>query len=276
MAKSESTSRPGLLEKIVPILLVLSIGLAFMVGVLWQKVSNLEKGGTVAGANTTTTTAAQPSQPSQPTVTLDTIKGLFDKDLIKFGDANRKVLFVEVSDPSCPYCHAAGGMNRTAYKDLNSDTFKLVADGGSYVAPVPEIRKLVDAGKASFVYIYSPGHGNGEMGMKSLLCANEKGKFWEAHDLLMSDAGYTLQNTTVQNDKTKSQVMADFLKSVVDPAFLKSCLDSGKYDPRLQADQQISATLGYQGTPDFFANATNYPGAVPWDSMKSVVDAALQ
>ena len=36
----------GLLEKLVPVLLVASIGLAFAVGVLWQKVSQLEGGGT--------------------------------------------------------------------------------------------------------------------------------------------------------------------------------------------------------------------------------------
>lgn len=276
--KEEEASRPSLIEKVVPVLLVLSIGLAFMVGVLWQKVSNLEKGGV---ATTTNTTGAQ-AQPAAPTVTVDTIKGLFSKDLIKFGDANSKVLFVEVSDPSCPYCHAAGGLNHSVYKVLSKDggvsdiAFKLVADGGSYIAPVSEMRKLVDAGKASFVYIYSPGHGNGEMGMKALLCANEKGKFWQAHDLIMSDAGYTLQNTTVQNDKTKSQAVADFLKTVVDPSFIKSCLDSGKYDARLTTDQQVSATLGYQGTPDFFVNSTNFGGAVNYSSMKTVVDAALK
>jgi len=277
--KEEVSPEKSLIEKIVPILLVLSIGLAFAVGILWEKVSNLEKGGTTSG---TTTAAAVNPGTTQPNVTIDTIKGLFSKDLVKFGDANRKVLFVEISDPSCPYCHAAGGLNHSVYKVLSKDggvtdiTFKLVADGGQYKAPVPEMRKLVDSGQASFVYIYSPGHGNGEMGMKSLLCANEKGKFWEAHDLIMSDAGFTLLNTVVQNDKTKSQDMADFLKSVVDPSFLKGCLDSGKYDARLQSDQQVSATLGYQGTPDFFVNSTNFGGAVDWSNIKPVVDAALK
>lgn len=264
---ADVTSKPSFIERFVPALLVLSVGLAFVVGVLWQKVSSLEKGGIATGA----TTAG--AQPAQTTVSIDTIKGLFDKDLIKFGDATRKVLFVEVGDPSCPFCHAAAGENHSG---IQGPSFKLIADGGKYDAPVLEMRKLVDAGKASFVYIFSPGHGNGEMAMKALYCANEKGKFWEAHDLIMSDAGYTLQNTTVQNDKTKSQVVANFLKTVVDSTFMKSCLDSGKYDARLQADQQVSATLGYQGTPDFFVNSTNFGGAVDYSSMKSIVDAALK
>lgn len=265
--KEAVTPKTSIFEKLVPVLVVLSIGLAFMVGVLWQKVSSLEKGGTG-----TTTTAGTQAQPAAPTVSIDTIKGLFSKDLIKFGDTSRKVLFVEVSDPSCPYCHIAGGLD----SPLNTGQFKLVKDGGTYVAPVPEMRKLVDAGKASFVYIYSPGHGNGEMGMKALLCANEKGKFWQAHDLVMADAGYTLLNTTVKNDKTQSQTVADFFKSAVDPAFMKSCLDSGKYDAKLTEETTLAASLGVQGTPGFFVNSTNFAGAYSYTDIKSVVDAALK
>lgn len=272
MAKDEKTSRQNLIEKIVPILIVLSIGLAFMVGILWQRVSSLEKGG-VAPATTTTTTATQ--QQAKPTISIDTIKGLFSKDLLKFGDGNRKVLFVEIADPSCPYCHAADGANHSIYKSLGA-TFQLKADGGSYIAPVTEMKKLVDAGQASYTYIYYPGHGNGEMGMKALYCAQEKGKFWEARELIMSDAGYTLMNTTVQNDKTKSGVVADFLKSAVDANFIKSCLDSGKYDGRLTTDQALALELGIQGTPGFFVNTTNFSGAYSYTSMKTVVDAVLK
>jgi protein-disulfide isomerase len=151
-----------------------------------------------------------------------------------------------------------------------------VSEGGTYLPPVPEMQKLVASGDASYIYIYYPGHGNGEMGMKALYCANEKGKFWEAHDLLLSDAGYTLMNTTVKNDKTQSGVVADFLKSAVDSAFMKSCLDSGKYDARLKTDQDLATSLGIQGTPDFFVNATNFPGAYGYTDMKSAVDGALK
>lgn len=247
-------------EKIVPILVILSIILAFVVGVLWQKVATLEKGG---GKPAGTAQVV----PTNPPVSLDTIKSLFSKDLIKFGDANRKILFVEISDPSCPYCHAAGGANHAIYKSLGA-TFQLTADGGKYVSPVVEMKKLVDSGKASYVYIYYPGHGNGEMGMKALYCANEKGKYWEAHDLIMSDAGYAFVNNTVKNDKTKSQAVADFLKSVVDTTFMKTCLDSGKYDSRISSDQALAISLGVQGTPGFFVNATSFPGAYGWDDMK--------
>ncbi len=219
--------------------------------------------------------AAQPSQqtpaqPQVPKVTLDTIKALFNDKNLVFGNKNSKNLLVEVADPSCPYCHAAAGHNPELNKQLGPQ-FLLVADGGTYVSPVQEMKKLVDGGKAAFVYIYSPGHGNGEMGAKALYCANEKGKFWEVHDKLMSSSGYDLLNTQVKNDKTKSQQVVDFLSDVSNPADMKTCLDSGKYDAKLQEDTSTAVKLGVSGTPGFFINTTNFAGAYNWKDMQSSV-----
>lgn len=274
----EKTS--GIKQFFMPVLVIVAIGLAFFSGTLWQKVKNLEKGGT-----TTTTTGTTQQADTKTAVTMDTIKGLFSKDLIKFGDEKSKLIFVEMSDPSCPYCHIAGGYNKELSKSVGA-RFQYVTDGGSYVPPVIEIEKLVKEGKASFVYIYFPGHGNGEMAMKALYCANEKGKFWEANALLMSDPGYAIQNgadsaqkaasVVVGNDKAKSGELASFLKDAVDPTFMKSCLDSGKYDGRLQSDQDVATSLGIQGTPGFYVNTTNFAGAYSYTDMKSAVDSALK
>lgn len=265
------------------IMIVALIVMAFVIGMLYQKVQNLQAGAPVLGTTTgATPTTAQ--QPAGPTVTLDQIKALWSKDLIKLGDVNKKVLFVEVGDPSCPFCHVAAGLDSAVNKAAN---MPLVADGGTYVAPVAEIKKLVDSGKASFAYIYYPGHGNGEMGMKAMYCANEKGKFWQVHDLLMSEAGYQIMNgydatqqptkgPIVKNDKTQSGALATFLQDAIDPTFLKSCLDSGKYDSRLSADMQIASSLSVQGTPGFFVNSTPYAGAYSYTNMKPTVDAALK
>lgn len=268
---SEEKSSRGVKQYFTPALIIVAIALAFFSGTLWQRVRSLEE-----GSNTKNTTQGTTTAPV--TVSLDTVKDLFSKDVIKFGDASRKVLFVEMADPSCPYCHIAGGFNPeiAASADTQTNRFKYVSEGGTYLPPAPEMKKLVDAGKASYIYIYYPGHGNGEMGMKALYCANERGKFWEAHDLLLTNAGYTLVNTTVQNDKTKSQPVADFLKSVVDPTFMKSCLDSGKYDARLQSDRELAVSLGIQGTPNFYVNETNFAGAYSYTDIESTVNSALK
>lgn len=274
MAAKKSVN--GLLERFVPILLIASIALAFAVGILWQKVSYLET-GKITGTQTATGTGTGTQQQAvdNPNVTIEQIKDLFNKDLVKFGDDGRKVLFVEVADPSCPYCHVAAGLN----PELNAqagDRFKLVSDGGTYIAPVAEMKKMVDSGQASYVYIYQNGHGAGEMAQKAMYCAYEQDRFWEVHDMLMTNDGYNLVNNTVKNDKAQSQVLSDFLKSAADSGKLKSCLDSGKYDGRLADEMVLANSLGVGGTPGFFVNTTNFAGAYSWNDMKPAVDAALQ
>jgi protein-disulfide isomerase len=232
----------------------------------------------IGGLTTTGTEAQQaaqpaqvaPAQPQKPTVTLDTIKALFNEKNLVYGNKDAKNLLVEVADPSCPYCHIAGGLNPELNKQVGTQ-FTLVTDGGTYVPPVPEMKKLVDSGKAAYVYIYSPGHGNGEMGVKALYCAQEKGKFWEVHDKLMTNDGYELLNNTVKNDKTKSGELADFLASVFNTADMKSCLESDKYDAKLSEDTATARSLGVNGTPGFFINETNFAGAYSWKDMVSVV-----
>lgn len=264
-----TSSKVSIFEKIVPALLVITIGLAFMVGILWQKVENLGKGTT-----STTTTQQQAAAPAPAKVQLSQIKDLFNKDLVKFGNADSKLIFVEASDPSCPYCHVAGGLNGTLNAQMGPQ-FKLVADGGTYIAPVIEMKKLLDAGKASFVWLYFNGHGNGEMGAKALFCANEKGKFWDVNDLLMTEKGYDLLNNVVKNDKAQSGKLADFLKAAnVDG--LKACIDSGKYDARLASDMSLAASLGVSGTPGFFINENNFAGAYSYKDMESLVTSSLK
>ena len=209
------------------------------------------------------------------TVTMDQIKALFNDKNLAFGDKNSQVLFVEFSDPSCPYCHAAAGKNASLNKQMGPQ-FTLISDGGTYLAPVPEMKKLVDTGKAGFVWMYANGHGNGEMGTKALYCAKEKGKFWEAHDLIMSEAGYNLINTDIKNDKTKSGALANFLKSAVNAVDMKTCLDSGKYDNRLTDDMNVARQFGFSGTPDFFVNTDNFVGAISFKDIQPIVEKYLK
>ena len=266
------TMRPkGITQGVLAVELVLS---AFFIGSLKTKVDFYEKGGQ-ALKTTNPSPAAQQAAPAQPTISLDQIKNLFNKNVIKFGDANRKLLLVEVADPSCPFCQVAAGKNGELNKQMG-DRFTLVQDGGTYVAPVPEMKKLVDQGKAALVYMYSPGHGNGEMGAKAMYCAFEKEKFWEVHDLLMTKAGYDMLNNTVKNDKAKSGELAEFLKPAFDSTAMKSCLESGKYDSRIQEDIKLATSLGVAGTPGFFVNATNFSGAYSYKDMESAVTAALK
>lgn len=221
-----------------------------------------------AGDQTAQPEAAKP-------VTIDQVKALFTDKNLAFGKKDSKVLFVEFSDPSCPYCHIAGGKNPSLNKQAGSQ-FIMAKDGGTYLPPVPEMKKMVDAGKAAFVWVYANGHGNGELGTKAMYCAKEKGKFWEVHDLLMSEAGYKLMNEQVKNDVAKAGEMADFLKSAVKAGDMQSCLESGKYDDRITGDMAIAQQFGFKGTPSFYVNTTNFGGAYSFKDMMPVVEKALE
>src|SRR3989344_7398128 len=124
------------------LIIVLLVAGAFLLGNLWFKVSNLEKNqktgtATTQPADTTTQTGdtqAQQAAPTQAPVALNAIKALFGKDYISFGDANKKLLFVEISDPSCPFCHIAAGKNPELSEQVDA-RFKYKSKGGDYVPP---------------------------------------------------------------------------------------------------------------------------------------------
>ncbi len=258
-----------------PVLVFLLVVSSFFIGMLATKVQYLEKGDNanvpqVAGAQVTPA-AQQAAPPPAPTVDINMIKALFTDKNIVLGNKNSKNLLVEVADPSCPYCSIAAGHNPELNKQAGTQ-FILVSDGGTYIPPVIEMKKLVDEDKAALVWIYTSGHGNGEMGTKAMYCAYEKDKFWPVHDKLMGKEGYDLLNNTVKNDKTKSQELATFLSDVFDPADLKTCLDSGKYDAKISENTATAASLGISGTPGFFVNATKFAGAYSWKDMESKVE----
>lgn len=254
--------------------MVLLVAASFLIGKFYTENQYL-KGGQGSSVTTTVGTQATPAATQQPpAIKIDQVKDAFSKSLVKFGEANSKLVFIDVSDPSCPYCQVAAGLNGALNKQMGGN-FILAADGGSYIAPVAEMKKLVEAKKASFSFIYSPGHGNGEMGTKAMYCAFEKGKFWEVHDKIMTNDGYNLLNNTVKNDKSKTGALAEYLKGVFDQTEMKTCLDSGKYDLQLQTDQGLARGLNVRGTPGFFVNATNFAGAYSYKDMEATVNEAL-
>jgi protein-disulfide isomerase len=250
---------------------------AYFIGVYKTETEYLKKGvpNTVAAVGQTPQLAQTTQQGSPTTVDVAKVQAKFDGKHITFGDPTAKLVITEVSDPSCPYCHVAGGLDPELDAQMGSQ-FKPVKDGGTYQPAVPEIKKLVDAGKASFLWIYAPGHGNGEVGTQTLYCAYEQGKFWEAHDILMSQTGYDLLNNTVKNDLSKSKMVTAALAKVLDGSKLQSCLDSKKYAGQPADDATFVQSLGFGATPTFFLNDKVVEGAASWDqAFKSIVDPLI-
>ncbi|MCU0660275.1 MAG: thioredoxin domain-containing protein [Candidatus Pacebacteria bacterium] len=221
----------------------------------------------------TTKQPAQPqAAPAGQKVSLAAVKDAFAKSTIRFGNPDAKLTVIEIADPSCPYCQVAGGKNSELNK-MAGPRFTLVADGGTYVAPVPEFKNLLDKGEIAFAYVYYPGHGTGEVAMKALYCAHEQGKFWEAHDRIMSNTGFTLIES-VKNDTARSGEFVEFLSGAVDTTLLKTCLAGGSYDGQLAIDKEIAVSLNAQGTPGFYLNETLYAGAYNYTDMEKTIRSA--
>ncbi|MBD3359167.1 MAG: thioredoxin domain-containing protein [Candidatus Buchananbacteria bacterium] len=69
----------------------------------------------------------------------------------------------------------------------------------------------------------------------------------------------------VNNNTSEPQTAKEF----------EQCLDSGKYDQKIQADQSLGVQLGVRGTPASFINGYLLSGALPYEAVKDVVDTLL-
>ncbi|MBI4999839.1 DsbA family protein [Candidatus Gottesmanbacteria bacterium] len=182
-------------SKAMPILVVLLVVAAFLVGTFWTKIQYLE-GGKQAPAPT-----SAPEQPEQKTLGTKETADLASIGVVK-GNPNAKVPIVEFSDFQCPFC----AQTQTTLQQI----FKAYPD------------------KVKFVYRHFPlpFHENAQPAALASMCANEQGKFWEYHDKLFgSQEKLTITdlkqyaaslgldtekfNTCLESKKYKSQIDKD-------------------------------------------------------------------
>ncbi|MDO8460260.1 MAG: DsbA family protein [Nanoarchaeota archaeon] len=176
------------------------------------------------------------------------------------GDKNAPVTIIEFSDFSCPFCGAASG-----------DALDVVASmkqrDPSWEAPVPGIMKdYVATGKVRFAYKFSYGHSGGKPAFLVGLCLNDQNLFWKFHN-----AAFAHQSDV--EDLSKMKDLAKVLKA--DMTKLNSCLDSKKYDARIDKEMQEGVAAGVQGTPAFFVNGELVSGAVSYAQMKKIIESKL-
>ena len=103
--------------------------------------------------------------------------------------------------------------------------------------------------------------------------AAQQGKFWEMADKMFAS----------QADGLSVAQLESYAKSVgvANAAQFKNCLESGKYASLVQSDEQGGESAGVNGTPGTFVisksgQAQLIPGALPFDTVKQMIDAALK
>lgn len=252
------TAKTGnsLLEKLVPILLVASIGLAFAVGMLWEKVQNLEGGGErAARGGTTEETASSGDTGSQPSFgSADQVDKLREDDHVR-GDRNARLLLIEYSDLECPFC-----------KRFH-----------------PTARQIVDEyeGQVAWVYRHFPLdqiHPKADKEAEAIECANELGEndaFWKLTDKIFE--------VTPSNNGLNLDDLPRLAGEVgLNQDAFKLCLDSGKYASHVESDYQGGIKAGITGTPGNILLDTKtgktklIPGALPFENFKTEIDSMLK
>ncbi|OGM17489.1 hypothetical protein A2V61_04495 [Candidatus Woesebacteria bacterium RBG_19FT_COMBO_47_8] len=241
-------SNKGLLDKFVPVLLVLTIILAGAVGALWQKVTVLEKGPPSTGSPTDTVgdtsgklTADEASKLEKPS----------DKDHIR-GSLNAEVFLIEYSDYQCPFC-----------KTFDTTAQQAVAEYGD---------------KLAWVYRHFPLdtlHPWARPAANAAECVSALGgndAFWKFSDYVFANQETTLSEAGLKTAATKAGVKA---------ADFSSCYAAKKYENIVDADYQSGSNAGVNGTPGNYIMNKNgdvwlVPGAVPFESLKVTIEEALK
>jgi protein-disulfide isomerase len=67
-----------------------------------------------------------------------------------------------------------------------------------------------------------------------------------------------------------------FAKEIgLDVRRFQESLRSGRAKPRIEEDQRLAARIGAQATPTMFVNGERVEGAVPFATLKAVIDRKL-
>ena len=126
------------------------------------------------------------------------------------------------------------------------------------------------SGKANFTYKYFPVIDQNRIGeshwaAQAAECANLQGKFWEMHDKLFSSQRELSPDTY---ERIAREIGLDVRR-------FQEATRSGRARTRIQDDQRIAARVGANGTPTMFVNGEKVEGAVPFGTLKAVIDRKL-
>ncbi len=158
------------------------------------------------------------------------------------GPENAPVTIVEFSDFQCPYCAAA----------------------------VPTLDQVMSAYPDKVRLVYRsfplPQHANAYKAAEAGLCADEQGQFWPMHDWMFAH----------QSQLALTDLKQEAMALGLDSAQFDSCLDSGKYAARVEADLKAGEAAGVSATPTFFINGRELLGAQPFEAFKQIIDEELQ
>jgi protein-disulfide isomerase len=108
-------------------------------------------------------------------------------------------------------------------------------------------------------------HPQAQIAAEAARCACDQGKFWEFHDALFAD----------QSKLDEAALIAQARVLGLNERSFQSCLTSGKFKAKIEADLQDGSRVGVSGTPGFFINGVFLNGAQPQAEFERIIDNAL-
>ncbi len=226
-----------------PILIALLVIAVFFIGILVDRVMYLQSqnSGTYQAGNQAQPTTAGPQEGQKVNVSVGHLPAL--------GNKNAKVKIVEFADLRCPFCDQ---FYKGAEQSLIND----------YVKP----------GKVAFYFRHYAFLGPSSIvAANAAECANEQGKFWDMHNYLYENQPDE-SDTSMYNVTDLTNIAGQLGMNTTQ---FQTCLSSNKYQKNVDADLADGQKAGVNGTPTFFINGQMLVGALPYTSIKTAVDCAL-
>lgn len=245
--------KSSMFERFIPVVLVVTIGLAFLVGMLWQKVANLEGGG----SGTANNVLAPSDNGAQPQVngklTEDQVKKLSpvsDDDHIE-GSKDADIVMIEYSDLECPFCerfHPTGKQALEEYGDKIAWVFRHFP-----------LETLHPRAYPAAIALECVSDQAGNSGVSKFI------------DTVFSDQQKYLTDSGLRQAAVGSGANGDTFDK---------CFESKDVESKIREVASKGSEAGVTGTPATFVvnkkgEAWLVPGAVPYESLKATIEEAL-
>ena len=251
MDKKDSGKITFTIDKFTAVLLVVIIGLAFAVGMLFQKVNNLEKGSTVANNGAVNDPSAQgPLSGKLDSAKAALLPKVTDDDRIR-GSKDAEVILVEYSDFQCPFCAAFHPTAEQAMKEYGNKIAWVYRH-----FPLDSLHPVARPAANASECIVS-------------LAGNDA--FWKFADSIF---------TAVNAQEDISDLTPYITASGANVASVKACATQKKFESIVDDQYAGGAAAGVSGTPgNFIVNKKgevwSLPGAVPYATLKQTIEEAL-
>jgi protein-disulfide isomerase len=123
-----------------------------------------------------------------------------------------------------------------------------------------------------FVDYPLPMHKNTWFASRAAACADEQGKFWPMHDAIFASQDRWNGEATSNPNKVFKELAGPL---GINQAQFDQCVDSKKYQAKIQAHQQLALDRQVPSTPSFVIGGKMHSGALFYDDFKKLVDNAL-